>query len=93
MCKLSDMGTPKIIAFSNRDESNARVTTWHSNATEKKKDLVMSNVTSVVEIILQVQWMYSLQRPMKKKKHTHLSGWNSTLIPHTSKITYKLNQE
>jgi hypothetical protein len=31
-----DMGTPKIIAIKNRDVSNAQVTTWQTNATEKK---------------------------------------------------------
>jgi hypothetical protein len=50
---VRDMGTPKIIAISNRDVSNAQVTTRLADATEPK-GLVMSDVSSVVEIILRI---------------------------------------
>jgi hypothetical protein len=43
-----DIGTPKIIAISNRDVSNVRVTT------SQTKDRVMSDVFSVVKIILRI---------------------------------------
>jgi hypothetical protein len=45
------MATPKINAISKRDVSDAQVTTWQISATGKK-DRVMSDVSSVVEIIL-----------------------------------------
>jgi hypothetical protein len=48
---VKDMGTPKIIAISNQDASNAQWITLQTSATEKK-DLMMSNVVFVAEIIL-----------------------------------------
>jgi hypothetical protein len=50
-----DMRMPKIIPTSNWDASNVQVVTWQTKAT-KKKDLVMSDVSSVVEIILWITW-------------------------------------
>jgi hypothetical protein len=47
------MGTPQIIATSNPNSSKEKVTTGQTNATEKK-DRVMSDVFSVVEIILRL---------------------------------------
>jgi hypothetical protein len=94
MCNVQtvkDIGTPKIIAISNRDVSNAQVTSWQTNATEKK-DRVMSHVSSVVEIILGIKrdvqstWTY-------KRKHIHLSVWKYTLLLHKSNKPYALNQE
>jgi hypothetical protein len=46
-----DMGIPEIIAISNQDAPNVQVITWWTNATEKK-DLVISDVSSAVKIIL-----------------------------------------
>jgi hypothetical protein len=43
---VKDMVTPKIIAISNRDASTVTIQFC------EKKDLVMSNMSSVVEIIL-----------------------------------------
>jgi hypothetical protein len=47
------MGTPEIIAASYQNASNVQVTTWQTSATENK-DLVMSDVSSMLEIILQI---------------------------------------
>jgi hypothetical protein len=44
------MGIPKIIAMSNRDESNARLPTWQ----------LMSEVMFVVKIILRITREYGL---------------------------------
>jgi hypothetical protein len=51
MQTVKDMGTPKIIATSNRDVSDAQIIASQTNAKETK-DLVMSNVSSAVEIIV-----------------------------------------
>jgi aspartyl/asparaginyl-tRNA synthetase len=91
MCRLSDMGILKFIAISNRDVSNAQVTTQRNNATEKI-DLVISDVSSVVEIILRISRDVRLTRTYKRK-HTHLSICNITVIPHKSNKPYTLNQE
>jgi hypothetical protein len=81
---IKDMDTPKITGISDRNVSNEQVNTWQTNVTEKK-DLVMSDVSSVVEIILRVTRAY-------KRKHTHLSVWKYTLR-HKSNKPYTLNQE
>jgi hypothetical protein len=65
------MGTLKIIAVSNRNASRAQETTQQANAT-KKKDRVMSDVSSAVEIILLVTRDEQFTRTYKRK-HTHLS--------------------
>jgi hypothetical protein len=56
---VKDMSARKIIAISNRDQSNAQATTWQTNVTEEK-DLVMFDMSSVVEIICELQRMYYL---------------------------------
>jgi hypothetical protein len=91
MQTVKDMGTPKIIANSNWDASNVQVTIWQTSATEKQ-DLVMSDVSSVVEIILRITRDV---QPTKtyKRKHTHLSGWNNAFLPHKSNIPHTLDQE
>jgi hypothetical protein len=68
MFKLSKIWAHQSTAISNRDASNAQVTTWQTNATEKN-DLVMSDVPSVVEIALRITRDV---RPTKtyKRKHT-----------------------
>jgi hypothetical protein len=58
------MGTPKIIAILNRDAPNAHAT--------EKKDLVMTDVSSMVEIILRITRGVRSIRTYKRK-HTHLS--------------------
>jgi hypothetical protein len=85
------MGKPKIIAISNRDAWNAQVTTWQTNATEKE-DRVLSGVSSLVEIILRITRDVRSTRTYKRK-HTHLSVWNNTLLLHKSNKPYTLNQE
>jgi hypothetical protein len=62
------MGTSKIIALSSPDTSNAQVTTGHTNANEKK-DLMMSDVSSVVEIILRITRDVRSTKAYKRK-HT-----------------------
>jgi hypothetical protein len=57
---VEDMGTPKIIVTSNRDGSNEQVVTLQTNATEKK-DLVMSDVSSVMKSSCELQGMCSQQ--------------------------------
>jgi hypothetical protein len=47
---VKDMGTAKVTAIQNQDASNVQVTTSQTHATEKK-ELVMSDVSSVVEIL------------------------------------------
>jgi hypothetical protein len=59
---------------------------------EKDKDIVMFDVSSMVEIIMQIT-MDVRSTKTYKRKHTHLSGWNNTLLPHKSNMTYTLNQE
>jgi hypothetical protein len=76
-------GTPKTTATLNQDVSNA--------ATEKK-DWVMSNVSSMVEIILQITRDAWSTRTYKRK-HTHVSVQRYTLLPHKSNKLYTLNQE
>jgi hypothetical protein len=52
-----------------------------TNQYTKKKDLVMSSVPSGVEIFLRIT--RGVQSTMTyKRKHTHLSGLNNTLLPH-----------
>jgi hypothetical protein len=87
---VKDMDTTKIIAVSNQYASNAQVTTWQTNTTEKK-DLVMSDVSSVMEIILRIVRNVRSSRTYEGK-HIHLSVWNNTFLPHKSDIPYKLNQ-
>jgi hypothetical protein len=49
----------------------------------KKKDLVMSDVSSMVETILRItRDVWSTQS--YKRKHTHLSVWNNMLLPQKS---------
>jgi hypothetical protein len=76
---VKDMGTPKIIAISNRD------------ATEKK-DRVMSDVSSVVEINVRITREVR-STSTYKRKHTHLSVRNNTLLLNKSNKPYTLNQE
>jgi hypothetical protein len=52
---VKDLGTPEIIATSNRNVSNVQVITWQMNATEKK-DPVKSSVSSVVEIMMRIRY-------------------------------------
>jgi hypothetical protein len=79
---VKDMDIPKIIAISNQDTLNSKMTTWQTNATEKK-DLVMSNVSSVAEIFLRIT--RAVRSTMSyKRSRTHLSIWNNTLLPHKS---------
>jgi hypothetical protein len=52
----------------------------------------MSDVPSVVEIILRITRDVRSTKTYKRK-HTHLSGWNSTLFLHRSNKPYTLNQE
>jgi hypothetical protein len=68
---VKDVGTTKIIAFSNLDVSNAQANTWQTNATETT-DRVMSDVSSVVEIILRITRDVRFTRAYKRK-HTQLS--------------------
>jgi hypothetical protein len=77
---VKDMGTPNIIAISDRDASNEQVTTWQTNAAEKG----YSDVSSVVEIILQITRDAEFAKSYKRK-HAHLSVWSNTL-PHESNI-------
>jgi hypothetical protein len=63
---VKDMVTPKITAISNRDESNVQVTIWQTNTTDMKY-LVMSDVSSVVEIILQIT---RVVQPLQSKQYT-----------------------
>jgi hypothetical protein len=90
---VKDMGTASIIAISNRDALKTQVTTWQTSATESN-DLVMSDVSSVVQIVLRITRNI---RPTKtcKRKHTYLSVWNNTLLPHKSNKPYTrtFNQE
>jgi hypothetical protein len=60
------MGTPKIIAISNRDASNVQ-----TKDTEKK-DRLMSGVSCVVEIIQQITRDVRSTKTYKRK-HIHLS--------------------
>jgi hypothetical protein len=76
------MGTTKIIDISNRDSSNAQVTTWQTNDSEKK-DGVMFDVSSVVEFVLRITRDERSTRTYKWK-HTHLSVSKYTLLPHES---------
>jgi hypothetical protein len=48
---VKEMDTPKIIAISNQDASNAQGTISQTNATEKKDPLIF-DMSSVVEIFL-----------------------------------------
>jgi hypothetical protein len=85
------MGTPKIIATLNQDAWNVQVTIWRISATEKK-DRVMSGVSSVVEIILQITRDVRSTKTYKRK-HTNPFVWNNTLLLHKSNKHYTLNQE
>jgi hypothetical protein len=67
------------------------MTTLQTNATEKKA-LVMSDVSPVVEIILWITRDVQSTRTYKRK-HTHISVWNNTLLPHKSNKPYTLNKE
>jgi hypothetical protein len=87
---FKDMGTPKIIAISNREARNAHVTIWQTSGTEKK-DQVMPGVSSVVDIILRITRDVWSTRT-NKRKHAHLFVWK-TLILHKSNKPYTLNQE
>jgi hypothetical protein len=80
---VKDLGTPTIIAILNRGASNAHVTTWQTNATEKK-DRVMSGLSSVVEIILRITRYVRSTRNYKK---------NIPTSPHKSSKPYTLNQK
>jgi hypothetical protein len=84
-----DMGTPKVIVTSNQDAPTAQVTIWQTNTTIKK-DLVMSNVSSVVENILRIT--RDVQPTKSYKKDSHLSVWNNTPFPHKLNIPYTLDQ-
>jgi hypothetical protein len=64
MCKL---GTPKIIAISNRDVSKAQVTTWQTNATEKKDGKMWLKSSSRITRNVRSTKSY------KRKYYTHLS--------------------
>jgi hypothetical protein len=64
-------GTLNVIAISNRDVSNAQVTTWQTNATEKK-DLVMSDVSSTAEIILRITRVCTVYKDLQKKTYPPL---------------------
>jgi hypothetical protein len=59
------MAAPKIIAI-----SNVQMTTWQTNATEEK-DLVIFDVSSVVEIILRITRDVRSTKSYKRK-HAHL---------------------
>jgi hypothetical protein len=91
MQTVKDMGTPKIIANSNWDASNVQMTTWQTSTT-KKQDLVMSDISSVVEVILRITRDVPSTKTYKRK-HTHLSGWYNTLLSHKSNIHHTLDQE
>jgi hypothetical protein len=81
---VKDMDTPKIIAISNRDASNAQ--TWQTNATERK-EWVMSGVCSVLEIFLRFTRDAQSTRTYKRK-HTHLCVWKYTLLLYKSNKPY-----
>jgi hypothetical protein len=69
---VKDMGVPKIIAISNWDMSNVQVITWQTSATEHN-DLVMSDVSSVEEIILLITrdvWCTNIYTTPTQIKHT-----------------------
>jgi hypothetical protein len=85
------MGTPKIIAISNRDAWNVQETIWQTSATEKK-DRVMSGVSSVVEIILRITRDVRSTRTYERKQ-THLSVWNNIFLLHKSNKHYTLNAQ
>jgi hypothetical protein len=85
------MGTQKITSISNRGVSNVPVTTWRINAT-KRKDRVMSNVSSVVVITLQTTRDVCSTRAYKGKD-IHLSIRKYTLPLHKSNKPYTPNQE
>jgi hypothetical protein len=90
MCKLSKIWVHQKIIISNRDASNTQETIWQTNGTEKK-DLVMYDVSSAVEIILWIKrdvWSTMTY----KRKHTHLSIWKYTLLPHKSSKPYTFNE-
>jgi hypothetical protein len=95
---VKDMGTPKIIAISNRVGSNAQVTTWQTNATEKK-DRVMSDVSSVIEIICELQGMCGLQWATKENLFTspfetiHSYCTNQTNLIHSTRSTICSNNQ
>jgi hypothetical protein len=87
---VKDMGIPKIIAIPNRDESNAQVI----NQCHRKRDLVMTEVSSVVAISCELQGMYDLQRPTKEtylpprlKQYTPPAQINQTLYTQPG-VTY-----
>jgi hypothetical protein len=48
-------------------------------------DRVMSDVSSVVEIILQITREVRSTKTYKIKR-THLTAWNNTPLPHKSKV-------
>jgi hypothetical protein len=64
------------------------LTTWQTNATEKKNRL-MPDVSSVVEIFLRLTRDVRSTRT-HKRKHAHLSVWNNTLFLHKSNKSYAL---
>jgi hypothetical protein len=68
-----------------------QVSSWQINATVNK-DRVMADVSFVVEIILRITRDVRSTKTYKRK-HTHLSVWNNTLLPHKSNKHYTLNQE
>jgi hypothetical protein len=92
MQTAKDRGTPKSTATLNQDVSIAQVTTQQINAT-KKKNRVMSHVSSVVEIILPITRDVWSTRTYKRK-HTHLSirrciPFHFILIPGNSNIGHR----
>jgi hypothetical protein len=89
--KHDSKGTPKSIAISSRDASNVQVTTGQTKVT-KKKNGVMSDVSSVVEIILGItREFYGLQGPTKENILTF--SFENIHSSHTSNKPYTLNQE
>jgi hypothetical protein len=88
---VKDMGTTKTKVTSNHDASKVQVTIWQTSFTTRK-DLVTSDVSYVVETILQIT-RDILSTKSYKKKHTHQLERNNTLLLHKSNIPYKLNHE
>jgi hypothetical protein len=72
------MGQPKTIVTSNLDEWNVQVTIWQTSVTVRK-DLVMTDVSYVVETIPQIT-KGSLSTKSYMTKHNH-NERNNKILP------------
>jgi hypothetical protein len=84
------MGTSKTIVTSNWDVSNVQVIIWQTSVTTTK-DLVMFDVSYVVETTLQIT--RDVQSTKSYKKKAYPPFWLKQYTPAQIKKSYKLNQE